>query len=274
MRYYAIALLVMLMIFSCKKEHGSPAVQTPVPKMKHILLKDIDIPSLPSPYYHFEYNSDSVVTNANFASGFTNYEIVYDGNKIKEMRNNILVNHDTLRYTYDNGGKLTLIKFINSANVVFRLVFFKYDGEHIKEIEWDQKEGSTGYFIDRTLAFTFYDDGNVKTIIEHRPPVGAVADYTSVKTFEEYDDKINVDDFSLIHDGIHDHLFLPQGFRLQKNNPKKEKLSVNGTDYYKIDYAYTYNPDSTPSIKAGDFVYLTGSNAGQIFRTNSFYSYY
>jgi hypothetical protein len=215
-----------------------------------------------------------MVTKADFGSGFTSYNILYNGNRIKEMRNDIIVNHDTLRYIYDNTGKLAMIGFISDANIMYRHVFFTYDNNQIKEIQWDRKEGNVGFIIDRTLKFTFYGDGNVKTITDHRPPIAGSADYTSVKTFEQYDDKINVDDFSLIHDGIHDHLFLPQGFRLQKNNPTKENLSVNGTDYYTINYTYTYNPDNTPSHKAGDFLYLSGQYAGQRFSVNTFYSYY
>ena len=71
------------------------------------------------------------------------------------MRNNILVNHDTLRYVYDNAGKLVMLRFINTANVLYRTVFFTYNGDQIKEIEWNHKEGNVGYLIDRTLTFTF-----------------------------------------------------------------------------------------------------------------------
>jgi hypothetical protein len=269
-----LIVLATLWLFSCKKHPVKDAVDTPVVPVQHILLKDITIPNLPSPYYHFEYTADSLVKKVDFASGYTMYDVLYSGNKIGEMRNNIIINHDTLRYQYDNAGKPTLIKFINSANVNYRLVFFSYEGAQVKTIEWHRKVGDVGYIIDRSLSFTYYADGNVKTITEHRPPMTGVDEYTSVKTFEQYDDKINVDDFSLIHDGIHDHLFLLQGFRLQKNNPKKEKLSVNGTDLYTNDYTYTYNSNGTPSNKAGDFLYLSGQYAGQRFRTNSFYSYY
>lgn len=279
MRYSYVFLVItfMIILFSCKKDYGSstrpPTVPPDIPP-KHVLLKDITIPNLPSPYYHFEYNTDSLVIKADFASGFTNYDIFYSGNKIREMRNNIIVNHDTLRYVYDNAGRLVIINFINEANVIYRHASFIYDGDRIKGIEWDRKEGNVGFLIDRTLTFTFYPDGNVKTIAEHRPSINGVPDYSSVLTFEQYDDKINVDDFGLIHDGIHDHLFLPQGFRLQKGNPKKEMLSVNGVDFYTVDYTYTYNNDSTPSIKTGDLLFLSGSNAGQRFQTNSMYSYY
>src|SRR5580765_5972598 len=100
-------------LFSCKKDNrpdpiDPPAAPPNVPT-KHVLLKDITIPHLPSPYYHFEYNADSLVTKADFASGFTIYDIFYSENKISEMRNNILVNHDTLRYLYDNTGKVAMI---------------------------------------------------------------------------------------------------------------------------------------------------------------------
>jgi hypothetical protein len=191
------------------------------------------------------------------------------------MRNNILVNHDTLRYSYDNTGKLALIKFINDANVIYRIVSFAYNGDQVKEIEWDQKEGNTGYLVDRTLAFTYHPDGNVKTITEHRPPSSGSPEFTIVRQFEQYDDKINVDDFSLIHDGIHDHLFLLQGFRLQKNNPRKETYSGGVvTLTYTVDYTYTYNSDNTPSKKSGDLLFTAGIDSGKRFQTESVYTYY
>ena len=270
---HLLLMMTVVLLFSCKKEPKPNPVEPPVVS-KHILLKDIIVPNLPSPYYHFEYGADSLPIKASFASDYTMYDVLYSGGRISEMRNNILINHDTLRYTYDNTGKVTMIKFINTSNAVYRLVFFTYANNLIKEIEWEQQVPNVGYIIDRTLNFTFFPDGNVQTITEHRPPVNGTPDYVSFKTFDQYDDKINVDDFSLIHDGIHDHLFIPQGFGLQKNNPRKEKLSVNGTDLYTIDYTYTYNSDNTPSNKAGDFLYLSGQYSGQRFQTNSFYSYY
>src|SRR3954447_4305311 len=121
-----------MVMLSCKKEHTPNPEMPPCMLAKHVLLKDITIPHLPSPYYHFEYNTDSLVTKVDFASGFGIYGVFYSGGKISEMRNNILVNHDTLRYLYDNAGKLTIIKFINDANVVYRHVMFTYEGNQIK----------------------------------------------------------------------------------------------------------------------------------------------
>jgi hypothetical protein len=268
-----------LILFACKKEHTPPTDTPPPPPppapVKKVLLKDITIPHLPSPYYHFEYNSDSLVNKVDYSSGYTIYDVIYNGSKIAEMRNNILVNHDTLRYTYDSAGKLALIKFINDANVVYRLVRFAYNGDQVREIAWDQREGNVGFLTDRTLTFAYHPDGNVKTITEHRPAQTGSPEFTIIRQFEQYDDKINVDDFSLIHDGIHDHLFLFQGFRLQKNNPGKETYSGGVvTLSYSVDYTYTYNSDNTPSKKSGDLLFTAGIDSGKRFQTESVYSYY
>ncbi|MDO6434464.1 hypothetical protein Q4E93_27885 [Flavitalea sp. BT771] len=261
------------LLISCRKDH--PNNPPPTDPVKKILLKDITIPHIPSPYYHFEYNPDSTVSKADFASGYTIYDVIYAGNRIAEMRNNILVNHDTLRYLYDNAGKVFMIKFINQQNVLYRHVTFAYNGDKVTRIEWDHKEGDAGFLIDRTLTFTYLPDGNVSTITEHRPAHPGSPELTSIRQFGQYDNKINVEDFSLIHDGIHDHLFLLQGFRLQKNNPGKESFSAGvGLTAYTIDYTYTYNSDNTPSSKIGELLYTDGSDAGKRFQTHAAYTYY
>src|SRR5689334_3842863 len=95
---FVITLFVLLA--SCKKEHNDPdPIAPPAPvQTKKILLKDMVLPRLPSPYYHFEYGADSLVARVEFASGFTMYDVLYHDGKVAEMRNNIFVNHDTLRY--------------------------------------------------------------------------------------------------------------------------------------------------------------------------------
>lgn len=272
--YALLTLTFVLILVSCKKDNVQVLTNPPGQTVKHILLKDITIPNLPSPYYHFEYNLDSSVSKADFASGFTIYDVLYNDNRISEMRNTTIANHDTLRYLYDNAGKLAMIKFINQSNVIYRHVTFSYEGGLIKEIGWDHKEGNADFLTDRTVTFTFYPDSNVKTITDHRPATTGITEETDITTFEKYDKGVNVDDFGLVHDGIHDHLFLLQGFRLQENNPGKETLSVNGVNFYTVDYTYTYNSDKTPSAKTGDLLFLSGADAGKRFVTNSFYSYY
>src|SRR5580765_3148075 len=97
MRYVHVLLTMSftLLLFACRKEYTPDPVEPPGAPAKHVLLKDITIPHLPSPYYHFEYNTDSLPTKVDFGSGFTIYDILYHGDTISEMRNNIFVNHDT-----------------------------------------------------------------------------------------------------------------------------------------------------------------------------------
>jgi hypothetical protein len=264
-----------LFLFSCKKEQTTGANPPPPPDpVKKVLLKDITIPHLPSPYYHFEYNADSTVNKVDFASGYFIYNVFYSGSKISEMRNNIQVNQDTLRYIYNNAGKPGIIIFIDKTNLIYRHILFAYNGDQVKEIDWDHKE-DRGYLIDRILKFTYFPDGNLKTIYERRPGFSGLPEINDTTVYEQYDDKINVDDFSLLHDGIHDHLFLLQGFRLQKNNPGKETFTGGtGQISYTIDYTYTYNSDHTPSTKTGDFLYTAGSDSGKRVQVNTAYTYY
>jgi hypothetical protein len=278
MRYNEAFRIVVftLLLVSCKKDYTTnPPTPPPSEPVKKVLLKDITIPNLPSPFYHFEYNSDSMVTKVDFASGFSIYDVIYSGNRIAEMRNNIIVNHDTLRYLYDNAGKVFMITFINQQNVLYRHVSFMYNGDQVKEIDWDHKVDNVGFLIDRRVTFTYHPDGNVKLITNHRPAQDGSPESTTTSLFGQYDDKINVEDFSLIHDTYHDHLFLLQGFHLQRNNPGKETFSAGaGFTAYTVNYTYKYNSDNSPSSKTGDLLFTDGSQAGQRFQTNSFYTYY
>lgn len=265
-----------MLLAACRKDHTPPpAVPSTPPPARKVLLKDIVIPNLPSPYYHFEYNTDSLAGKVDFASGYSMYDVIYKGTAIAEMRNNIIVNHDTLRYLYDNAGKVFMIIFINQSNVVYRHVSFMYDGNLVKKIDFDHKEGNVGFLIDRNLTFTYYADGNVRMITDHQPAHEGSPETTGIRQFEQYDNGVNVDDFSLIHQTYQDHLFLFQGFRLQKNNPRKEIFSA-GPGYlaYTEDYTYTYNSDGTPAVKSGSLLFTAGSDSGKRFQTTTNYTYY
>jgi len=70
MRYNEAFRIVVftLLLASCKKDHTTnPPTPPPPDPVKKVLLKDITIPNLPSPYYHLEYNSDSMITKVDFS---------------------------------------------------------------------------------------------------------------------------------------------------------------------------------------------------------------
>ena len=69
--YRVMFVLTAFTLFSCKKEKYIPPVSpTPDPVIPAVLLKDIEIPNLLSPYYHFEYDTAGGVVFVSFASGF------------------------------------------------------------------------------------------------------------------------------------------------------------------------------------------------------------
>src|SRR5262245_43131846 len=183
-------LALTLSVFACG---GDTMITPPItpppppPPPTNVLLKDIVIPVLPSPYYHFEYDTTGRVKTVSFASGLTMYDVTYDGNRIAELQNNILVNHDRLVYSYDDAGRVSMIRYVDSQGITFTRVFLSYEGQRLVEVERDRRvEG--GFIIDKTVSLSYHPDGNLMDLTEHRPPITGVQDgTTSVTHFEQYD---------------------------------------------------------------------------------------
>ena len=96
---------------------------------------------------------------------------------------------------------------------------------------------------------------------------------TTVDRFERYDDKINVDGFSLLHEEFFDHKVLLPGVQLQKGNPARQTHTGDGVNYA-VDYIYTYDDLNRPLTKAGALTFSNGPDAGKTFATRSIFSYY
>jgi hypothetical protein len=275
MRYrYLLVLIATVVLFSCKKEKSAvinPS-QPPVNPPVTVFLKDIVLSNLPSPYYHFEYSQDGKVIFVSFASELTRYNVVYEGNAIAELRNNILVNKDRIIYSYDEDGKVNIVMYADSTGFVFEDVQFRYEGSKLVRLERQVRRINTGFFTDKVMTMTYYADGNLKELTDHRFPVFGQLDQTFTDRFEQYDDKINVDAFSLLHNDFFDHLFLLPGVQLQKNNPRR--IVRTGDITFNLDYTYTYNQSGAPLTRSGDFVYTSGPQAGQHFLLSCIYSYY
>ena len=82
----------LILLLSCHKQMShpgpSPVVTPPPPAVIPPLnLKDINIRSLPSPYYHFEYNDTGNITIAGYQSGLRIYNVSYSGKNIASMEN-------------------------------------------------------------------------------------------------------------------------------------------------------------------------------------------
>jgi hypothetical protein len=253
-------------LFSCNKRKEAMPVQPAEP----VFLKDITIPNIPSPHYHFEYDSTGKYKFVSFAAGLRMYDVIYDGDKISVLRNNTFVNHDTLRYTYD-AGRVTLIKYINDFNEVYKRCFLTYTGDKLQIIEWELSQG-INFIVDRTMTFTYLPDGNLSQMNDHHPAINGQPEAILITKFEQYDNKLNKDDFSLVHENGNPHMLLLP-VQLQKNNPRKVIRTGTGLNYT-IDYTYTYNDKNAILTKTGDLVWTNGPNTGQHFQTNATFTYY
>jgi hypothetical protein len=271
MRTHLWSLVLIVVFISCKKQTETPQPPTPPPPAP-VLLRDMVVDRLPSPYYHFEYDAAKKVSFVSFASELTRYDVIYDGGRISEMRNNIIVNKDRLTYVYGSSGKVELIWYADSTGFAYKTVDLFYDGPRLIRMDRARKSG-TGFVYEKTTTMTYYTDGNLKDITYHFLPFDGQSESTYTLQFEQYDDKINVDGFGLIHDEFFDHLFLLPDVTLQKNNPGKETLTGTG-DNYTVNYSYTYNGKNAPLTKTGDLLLLTGPLAGEHFQLHTTYSYY
>jgi hypothetical protein len=267
-RNLVITMIAVAGLSSCS---GDAKVTAPPPP-DSALLKDIVIPNLPSPYYHFEYDGQGRVSSVSFASGLTTYDVTYAAGRISEIRNNTIANHDRLVYVYDDAGRVVAIRETDESGVVFTALFFTYAGDKLIELERDRRV-TGGFIIDKTMRLTYDADGNLFELTEHRPAIqGVQDDVTYVDRYEQYDRGLNVDGFGLLHDDFFDHLVLLPGVQLQKNNPGRQTHTGDG-DNYTVDYTYTYDGDR-PLTKIGALTFTTGSSAGQRFETRSEFSYY
>lgn len=261
-----------LLFIACKKENST--VVTPPPGAKTPFLKDIVYQNLPSPYYYFEYNANGRVNKAAFASNAFSYNLSYLGNQLSEMKSDIASTKISTTYQYDNSGKISFVR-INSedGSTVFKRGFLTYDNQsRLREIEWELNT-AIGFALQRTLSFTYDIDGNLMERKDHRHFIeGKQPEALYIEKYEQYDDKVNVDGFTLLHE-TSEHLVLFPGIQLQRNNPAKLIRTGDGVNY-ELTYTYTYNANKQPVARAGNMLITNGPQSGQTFQLSTSYSYY
>jgi len=262
---------IMLAALSCRR--GNEPKPVPPPASDVIRLKDVNIAHLPSPYYHFVYDNAGLITAASFSDSLAFYDVSYNADKkISRMQDKSPANKDVLQYQYDNGD-VSVITITDRNGVTYAHGFFDYNYTHqLISVEWEIKvEG--GFQVERTLNLSYHPDGNVKDITTHIHALGSQTDIAFTTTYSDYDDKKNVDGFSLLNPDQNHHLYLLPAVTLQKNNPRRE-VRTGGGNTYTVDYTYTYDSKARPIIQNGDFEWTSGSDAGKHTQLHTDYTYY
>lgn len=260
-----------LLLASCKKNSED---SIPPPVTSQARLKTVVYQNLPSPYYHFEYDTDGKIRTTSFASGAFTYNLSYQGSQLKEMRSIVASTKISTTYQYDNAGRISFIKMSSEdGSQVFKRAFLTYDNQsRVTEIEWELNTPA-GFAVQKTISFLYDADGNLREKKDHRPFIeGRQQEASYTDHFEQYDDKLNVDDFSLLHEPS-EHLVLFPGIRLQHGNPAKMSRTGDGINY-EIAYTYSYNNNKQPLQRTGSMLITNGAQAGQTFQITAAYSYY
>ena len=245
----------------------------PPPPPAAVQLQDVVVPNLPSPFYHFEYDSAGRVSHASFASEFFSYKVVYANGRISALLNDAVGNQDKLAYSYDQSGHAVEIDYSHPNGVTYVRVALSYDGARLTRLDRRRLIGAD-FVLDKSQSFSYGPSGNLSEITVHRPAIPGTQDETTTfDRFSEYDSNVNVDSFSLIHDEFFDHLILLPGVQLQKGNPAKETFTGDGQNYT-WDYSYVYDAKNRPIAKNGVLRYTNGPDAGKTFQTQSAFTYY
>jgi len=267
-----VVLIIAIVLSSCQKYNGTYTPPTPRPAAQPVLIKDIVVANLPSPYYHFEYAADGKISFVSFASDLTRYAVKYDGGRLVQMVNNSLGNTDKVDYFYDNTGKVNLVTYTDATGAVYVKNHLTYQGDKLISLERERIQGGV-FKVNKTMTFTYQADGNLSQILQHMPALQGAPEQSFIDHFEQYDDNVNTDGFELLHGDFFDHLVLLPGVKLQINNPRKISHTGDG-DNYTVNYTYTYNDRHQPLIKTGEVTIQTGAQAGQVVQIQSVISYY
>ena len=268
-QFWLISFIVT--IVACHKENGNTSGQPPV--SNKLKLKDVNERNLPSPYYHFEYDDSGNISHADYSAGLRKYKVNYEGANIVSLENTTdFTNNIALEYVYING-ELVAVKVKDRNGVTIRHCVLSFSpSKQLQQMDWDVKEGDVGYALEQTLTFSYYPDGNIKEITTHDYPVGSQTEATYTDRFENYDNHVNADGFSLLHTNPHE-LFLLPGIAIQVNNPGRNIHTGDGINY-QVEYTYTYDAKERPVVKTGDLVVTNGTDAGRHFEIQSTFSYY
>ncbi len=115
-----------------------------------VLLQDVVVAHLPSPYYHFEYEPDGRITRVSFASDFLIYDVLYQDGRIAELRNNTAGNMDRLQYLYDAARRVETVNYVEPTGTVFAKVRLTYDGDKLSKLD-RERQLEAGFTIEKTI---------------------------------------------------------------------------------------------------------------------------
>jgi hypothetical protein len=279
MKKYILPLVVLLLTVSigCKKYNDPlPQEQPPLPlpddDVRTVLLKDINAQSLPGPYYHFTYDSLHYVKQISFASDFAVYEVKYENKRVVMMTNS--VNDNVFIYHYTNNLVTEINEFSGiTVNKLYSYRLSYNSSNQLSQVNWVFFSGNGAKDTVKKEVLTYLPTGNLAAIDHYySTSPGQPLEWLSRDEFSDYDNRINVDDFSVLKkDFFSAYLFLP-GVRLQKNNPGRQHIVAGGNEF-DIRYSYQYQ-NGLPVSKTATITEKIGTVIQEPKTVTTQFSYY
>ena len=132
MKIFSIGLIISMALVCCDKkiDISNPEPEKQLDDARSVLLMDINSHPLPTPYFHFEYDSLHYVKRISFASDLFIYEVEYVNKRVIKMTNLRLGN--TLHYSYRNGQVNEINEFsASSRQKTFNYLFTYANGTNL-----------------------------------------------------------------------------------------------------------------------------------------------
>jgi hypothetical protein len=266
-----VIIAICALFHACKKTDDPRVPHVPNPPGTKVgLLKDINVQSLPSPYYHFDYTDEGVTTGVSFASGFFIYELSYVNGRLDKMVN--LPNNNALVYEYNNGKVISIRVRRPDKSIVYHYTFDYNSKSLLTQIRY-YLAGASGAdsILFKKVLFSYYNDDNLERYEKYVDVTGQNLELAVTEKYSDYDQGKNVDGFRHYKDFFDHVLHLPD-VRFQKNNPRKIVITGQQTDY-EVNDTWTYQND-LPVSKQSKIRETRGANAGREINSGTTFSYY
>lgn len=267
-----LLLVAILCLAACRKDKcpdepsPGPVIPKPINDIPVVKLRTMSVDKLPSPWYEFSYDQEGYITKLTHSSGLIFYDIDYLNDRVRTLHANRgvtgNVNKDILRYTYSDSLAVSItVTDINKH--IYRKALLTYTPQNrLQRLTWQVDTGNNVLVDEQTLTFSYYPDGNLRTIDFHHLPVAPFMETRYTDHFEKYDNKENADGFALLHTPLHHPVLLPS-VRLQRNNPGRYYRTGQGATF-DARYTYTYDAAGRPLLKTGPVTFKeTNGTNGQ-----------
>ncbi len=258
-------LSLVLFFSSCKKDKQGATNDNVITDKQKIKLKEVAIQGLPSPYFHFVYDTANFVTELKHESDIFQYKIAYKNGRVSRMINTATLAPDTLLYHYTKGN-VTRIDLVKPNQGKTEETTLAYDQTNrLIEATWKNIMTATVF---KKMLFQYNAENNLSRC-EIYYFMNSGLEKTNTYIFEQFDNKENLTSNYLLKEAH--YLYLPQ-VQLQKNNPLRAKLYGIENDFDFV-YSYQYN-DSLPILRTSSMTQTRGSGSGTILTGVTQFTYY